>query len=103
MYGGKTDPNFDATAGRFTAPVDGFYHFSAEYGGLPANVRILLRVNYNGAWTELLDHHTGANCEACAQIHTSFDLYLTAGQYVELGPHSSYDYGSIIWSGFLVG
>lgn len=67
--------------GRFTAPVEGFYHFNGQIT-VGASARALIMVFKNGVeWKRGTDFTAGAGGGASA---ISVDLKLIAGDYVEI-------------------
>jgi hypothetical protein len=106
--------NFNTANGRFTAPVAGTYQFNAIVAINTTTTNIVyisaeIRKNgsryLNGGWGS-----KASTTEAYANNTASFTVYLSAGEYIELGTEISASVtllGSTVngckLSGFLVG
>ncbi len=115
-YNHNDGGHFNTTTGRFTAPYDGLYFFSAHIrvDGINAPVapatlsfsRLVLAVNgdfmnqIDGAMHSIVDHNAGTGDWSMHSI--SGVMKLTAGQYVSLGvvSHSDDSWRIIGESGF---
>jgi|SaaInlV_120m_DNA_3_1039746.scaffolds.fasta_scaffold62934_1 hypothetical protein len=103
---GQNGNCFDASAGRFTAPIAGIYQFNATHitRSNSSDTRVALYKNGSYQYTRSIvvstvaPHHNNAN-----QGHT---LYLAAGDYAEMANHSGSGTHEDNWnhfSGFYVG
>lgn len=79
-----TGANVDVVTnkGRFTAPVDGFYSFSASAGNTVASAGIHVKLYKNGVAAKAGVYNGGAASTGFIS-HVSGDLQLVAGDYVE--------------------
>ena len=79
-----TNNNFDSTTNyQYTVPITGYYHITAQIsgGGTGANYTYAI-IYVNGV--EIKDGITASGTNAQFTSSVNDDLYLTAGQYVEL-------------------
>mgnify|MGYP003136302293 CR=1 FL=1 len=111
----KGGSNFNATNYRFTAPVDGFYQFNAQWTATHnADVDGTLAICVNGSTTNLFGSSSMTNTSTGSGTYDAHVVSgagpLSAGDYVDVRRYSSvanttrgtYPYGG--WfSGFLIG
>jgi len=94
--------NFNATNGRFTAPVAGYYFFSAEFSRVTGNAT--LEIFKNGTTIGPRSLSYGADWQTA---NVSCAVYLNASDYVNLrfgGTNSTTTNGyRINFSGYLIG
>ena len=94
--------NFNATNGRFTAPVAGYYYFSSEFSRTSGNAT--LELFKNGSTSGIRSLSYGADWQTAS---VSGSVYLNASDYVNIrfgGTNSTTTNGyRINFSGFLIG
>lgn len=94
--------NFNATNGRFTAPVAGYYYFSGEFSRTSGNAT--LELFKNGSTAEIRSLSYGADWQTAS---VSGSVYLNASDYVNIrfgGTNNTTTNGyRINFSGFLIG
>jgi len=78
-----TNSNFDTATGKYTAPVDGYYHFSYSIAHSLTN-NVASEVWKNGAlYTKSPQIYVSASY-AVGGTSQSFDIKLTAGDYIQI-------------------
>jgi len=94
--------NFNATNGRFTAPVAGHYYFSGEFSRVTGNA--VLEIFKNGSTVGVRSLSYGADWQTAK---VSCAVYLNASDYINLrfgGTNSTTTNGyRINFSGYLIG
>ena len=78
-----TNSNFDTATGKYTAPVDGYYHFSYSIAhGFTNNVQSEIYKN-NSSYFKSPQNYNSATY-AIGGTSQSFDIKLTAGDYIQI-------------------
>ena len=78
-----TNSNFDTATGKYTAPVDGYYHFSYSIAhGFTNNVQSEIYKN-NSSYIKSPQNYNSATY-AIGGTSQSFDIELTAGDYIQI-------------------
>lgn len=83
-----TNSNFDTATGKYTAPVDGYYHFSYSIAhGFTNNVQSEIYKN-NSSYIKSPQNYNSATY-AIGGTSQSFDIKLTAGDYIQIYHYAS--------------
>ncbi len=83
-----TNSNFDTATGKYTAPVDGYYHFSYSIAhGFTNNVQSEVYKN-NSSYFKSPQNYNSATY-AIGGTSQSFDIKLTAGDYIQIYHYAS--------------
>jgi hypothetical protein len=78
-----TNSNFDTATGKYTAPVDGYYHFSYSIAhSFTNNVQSEIYKN-NSSYIKSPQNYNSATF-AIGGTSQSFDIKLTAGDYIQI-------------------
>lgn len=103
---------YDTSNGRFTAPVDGFYHFSASSlftSGVSEDARLMAAYFLNGTRHRAVQiHMTSADQDASMPL--TCNIKLSANDYVEYHVRNDEHDDDVFanpdwtwWTGFLIG